>query len=243
MLLRDGALSAWQRVYPLDGEPNPRTYFCGLALALWLARPSHASTILVAHAGHDDSKDENDGWLVHCWQPMESLRPHPSYHSVQLDAADLGRASALFSTREAGSRNAVEGAFSLLWMALSDRWWPGRFIVLWTALEALFAPPSPGETTYRISQRIALFLSDNSAECVELARHVRRLYAMRSRVVHGHAVESVRRETLDDVTIQTETLLRRALTRILDRKDVLAIFSGGERERFLEELPLHRNWS
>jgi hypothetical protein len=242
LIQNPSSLGSWFRIPRLE-TIDSRALFVNVALALWLAKPSHGSPILIAHAGHDDSSDEDHGWMVHCWRSLPQLRPHPSYHTTRLEATDLELASQyMLRLKGLQPEGAVEIALQLLWMALTDLWWPGRLLVLWTAIEGLFASSSPGETIYRLTHRLALFIADNAQECEALLHEVPKLYAIRSRTVHGFRIQNIKQEVRDKVTLRTEELLRRSLSKIIVRDDYVTLFSGRGREEFLDGLLVHRTW-
>jgi hypothetical protein len=88
-----------------------------------------------------------------------------------------------------------------------------RLLAFWIGLEALFAPDGQrGEVTYKLSRRIAWFLSAAPARRREIAGPVRDSYKARSAIVHGDAIADLK--TIGEVT---EELLRAALRRWLQR--------------------------
>jgi hypothetical protein len=86
-----------------------------------------------------------------------------------------------------------------------------RLIDYWVALEALFSPADQQELRYRLALRIAYLLADSAAERLTLYDAVRGSYDARSAVVHGRAPKV----SMEDITGDTEDILRRALRRIL----------------------------
>jgi hypothetical protein len=82
-----------------------------------------------------------------------------------------------------------------------------------SALEALFADGATTEITYRLSLRAAKVLRATTEERVELFRRIKKLYATRSKVVHGGQVP---RQRLVEDAADAKALLRAALTAWLD---------------------------
>jgi hypothetical protein len=108
-----------------------------------------------------------------------------------------------------------------------------RYLLLWVALEALFG--TSYEITYRISQRIALFIGkDNSDAKAVFGDDAKKAYGFRSKVAHG-----AWRKNKDStaLTATSEALIRRALNRILMETAVTPNFLGSndQRESFLDE--------
>lgn len=211
------------------------------SLALWLARPSHINLIAIAHAGHDDDHPDPHGWVLHCWLPVERLRPHPEYHKTVLTQTDLDAAKKLNTALSNFSKETtVEFAAWLLWSALTNPAWESRYVSLWVALEGLFGASAPGETVYRLANRIAMFLGRDGAEARELHHEVLKAYRTRSQIVHGRRLKVTRQSDDDAVTWGTEKLLQRSLTKILQSDGLAQSFEGRNRDVFLDDLVFRR---
>jgi hypothetical protein len=80
-------------------------------------------------------------------------------------------------------------------------------------LEALYSD-SPQELGQKLSVRVAWMLGETPQERLEIAKQMRRLYRLRSKVVHGT------RAIISDVDIRTiETYARESIIRLLMRSD------------------------
>jgi hypothetical protein len=124
-------------------------------------------------------------------------------------------------------------------MALCGRVWEIRYTLYWIGLEALFGPEDPREMTYRISQRIAFFLSEDVGRAQDLFRQMKDAYSLRSKVVHGMLVSKSRgwnEESSQALAYGTEDVLSRALNKILQDKGLVGIFTGKRRETWLDDL-------
>ena len=108
-----------------------------------------------------------------------------------------------------------------------------RYLLLWIALEALFGADS--EITFRISQRIAFFIS-GQAEAKETFRRMKRAYNWRNKIVHGLRHRELKREESEQVLHDTETAIRKALRRILLDAAMVGNFVDNRREPYLDEL-------
>ena len=110
---------------------------------------------------------------------------------------------------------------------------PIRYALFWIGLEALFGPEDAREITYRLSQRVAFFLSENRKETKQLFATAKKGYGFRSKIVHGRWKEDKNSEQL---MAETESMVRRSLVRILRDPEFTKTFSERGRERFLDDL-------
>jgi hypothetical protein len=89
-----------------------------------------------------------------------------------------------------------------------------RLIDAWIALEALFLPGERDELRYRVSLRMAYFLSADAVERRTTFQQVRRSYDARSAIVHGHEPAQ-----LNETATYTVEVLRRALLKAIEEPD------------------------
>ena len=138
----------------------------------------------------------------------------------QLTKERLAALDTLTATLERGISNPIQGAmsrFNLAYDRLTDwvlgREWEqagDRLIDYWIAFESLFLPDdSPQELGYRVSLRVAYFISASPEERRTVFREIRRSYKARSVLVHGRQP----RDNVYQITDYTEEALRRALFR------------------------------
>jgi hypothetical protein len=211
--------------------------FYHATLALWLARPTHLTLVAAFHAGHDDDHPATHGWVPHCWQSAERLRPHPEYHKAAMTRSDLELAKRLLGGLCAEPFPPdLRSALVSLWSALTDHWVEGRYIQLWVALEALFGNSSPGETTYRLAHRLAMFLGQDGEHRDRIYRDAIQGYRLRSKVVHGHRLREDELSAHSASVWRSEELLRTALAKILTSPSLLKSFARKTREPFLDSL-------
>jgi hypothetical protein len=131
--------------------------------------------------------------------------------------------------------NPVWVALRACWAALTLNSADLRYACFWIALEALFGAEDGTEVTYKVSQRIALFLADSPQVARDLFRKAKRCYQTRSKIIHGRWEHDPK---IDAVMADTEAIIRTALRHLLDYPDLLKIFMSRERDRFLEDLAL-----
>lgn len=114
------------------------------------------------------------------------------------------------------------------WFGAADRLNDAdRLIDYWIAFESLFSPDSTQEVKFRVSLRIAAYLGETSDEREAIYEDMRHSYDWRSAVVHGTKPKTQKklnkRGTLQIVTANTRTYLRRALLMLLKSDQPLKI--------------------
>lgn len=114
-------------------------------------------------------------------------------------------------------------------------------LLVWTGLEALFGPEGPGETVYRTTLSLALFLSERPESARELASRAKKSYNLRSAIVHGRqaglAPEASKVDHNKDLFLETISWLRGAIKRIVLDPNLLETFqSAKKREEFCSSL-------
>jgi hypothetical protein len=165
--------------------------------------------------------------------------PLPSYASIDLESSDFLEvftlAKAFQGARDEGT---VRTATNALGLALSQRSWPLRFLALWLALEGLFGPTDARETTFRLCQRIALFLAGRGEGAVELFAKVNESYRWRSKTVHGLRLQKLEPNASALLMEEVELLVQRALFKLLASQQLVEVFDSKAREPYLDNLAL-----
>jgi hypothetical protein len=134
-------------------------------LALWLTKPSPVCFTLVIHA--PQVEDEPVAQQIQTHGPM--LLCHPRDIGARITASDLGVAQRLHRGLVAVEpTSAVFTAIRATWAGLQMNIAAIRYALFWIALEALFGPEDAREITYRLSQRLALFLAADRREAKDL---------------------------------------------------------------------------
>ena len=84
-------------------------------------------------------------------------------------------------------------------------------VIVW---EKLFGTGDNQELSYRVSTNMACVLSDSAPERLELQSEIKKLYGLRSQIVHGgkHLTNNQARGTFERAQVLTLTALRRLLT-------------------------------
>ena len=197
-------------------------------LALWLAHPSPLAFDLVFHVD-SDKQISREHFLT---DPIKHhIRDAHNYHFKK----QFGLANSLsLSIHDLNRNNSVWTAMRTLFDALTSKSWENRFLLLWIVLEALFGTST--EITYRLSHRIAFFLSKNRKNAAELCKEVKCSYDWRSKVVHGMR-HKLKQDESEQILYVTESLVRNALLKILKDKVLIGIFtSSDKREIYLDDL-------
>jgi hypothetical protein len=158
---------------------------------------------------------------------------YKEYNSLELHTARGLNCALMALTR----RETIWIASRALWLALLTREWTIRYLLLWTALEALFGPEDGREITYRLSQRVAFFLVGKGAEASKAFESIKKGYEWRSRVVHGMRLGKLKPELSERIMHESEALVRDSLKRILADSRLIKQFNGRTRENYLDGLP------
>jgi hypothetical protein len=99
-----------------------------------------------------------------------------------------------------------------------------------TCLEILFSTDS-SEISHKLAERVALFLGQTFEERKRIFNRVKRLYSVRSKVVHGDVFSKSTLGTLREISLDADDLLRQLLRLILDSDELCALFEGSKESR------------
>ena len=94
-----------------------------------------------------------------------------------------------------------------------------------TCLEVLFSTDS-SEISHKLAERVALFLGDTFEERKRLFDRVKKLYSVRSKVVHGDVFSEKKTKSVGAISQDADDLLRRVLRRILVSDELCELFEG-----------------
>jgi hypothetical protein len=209
-------------------------------LALWIATPSCLGFRLVLVL-----KKPREDWEVHGSGSASQLVPHEQHRENVVDEPALHRARALYQAlcRLPRDCNLWPGLESL-WSALTHEVWLVRFLLLWVALESLYGSDSPQETTFRLSQRAALFLAEDRPAAKTRFDEIKEGYKWRSRIAHGMQPNQMKKLTADrskQLSLDAESLLRASYLKILLDPEMVTTFQDPKhREMYLDSLVYRR---
>lgn len=110
-----------------------------------------------------------------------------------------------------------------------------------TCLEVLFSTDS-SEISYKLAERVALFLGDTFEERKRLFDRVKRLYSVRSKVVHGDVFSEKKTKSVGAISQDADDLLRRVMRRILVSEELCELFEGTpeSKEEYFVDLVLRK---
>lgn len=201
-------------------------------LALWIAMPSSIGFDFVVEADFS-----SNAWSFKRSSDVSLLYPHKKDAANRPAKKELEFARELHLVLTQLPRDgAVWIAIHTLQIALIEEKWPVRYLLFWIVLEVLFGPEDAREMAYRLSQRIAFFLSSNRKEALDLSKVAKDGYGWRSKVVHGMHLTKLTEEKSEEIAHKVENLVWRALNRLLRDPTLVRKFSGKNRESYLDDL-------
>jgi hypothetical protein len=185
------------------------------------------------------AEEDPTGWTWREISSHEEAAPLRSYLNVDIESSDFAEAYALWDVyRQATVDGTVRTALNALSLARIQRSWPLRFLTLWLALEGLFGPTDARETTFRLCQRIALFISGKGEAAVKLFGRVNESYRWRSKAVHGLRLQKLNDRKSEELLEEAEALVQESLKKILSDESLAEIFDSNAREAYLDNLAL-----
>jgi hypothetical protein len=204
-----------------------------LHLALWMARRTPLSFDVIAHAEHYGRQ-----WITRHIVSYDPARPLAEYQGESFSAEDFEQAKHLFLKMMAGlpKEGTIRTALATTTRALVEGSWELRYLLYWLAMESLFGPEDGREISFRLSQRVALFLEIEATKAQEVFKQVRAGYGWRSKIVHGLRVSKLNDGEAEKMLNEIEELLRRVIVLILSEDTTAQIFDGKGREEFLDGL-------
>jgi hypothetical protein len=202
-------------------------------LALWLARPTQLGFCTVVHADKHSAE-----WVTRQIITYDQIRALEQYGGEQHTLEDFQKACLLFeSIRASRIQGIIRTALLSTVRALVEDNAVIRFTLLWMVLECLFGVEEmQSETSFRISQRMALFLEQDKDKRPVLFGQIKKSYSWRSKIVHGLRVTNISEEDSQSLLLELETFVRSSLLAILGNQSIAETFDGKGRERFLDGL-------
>ena len=95
------------------------------------------------------------------------------------------------------------------------------------AFEALLST-STAELAHTLAERLSLAIAKGSDERVDIYRTAKRLYSIRSSVLHGSSVQSTNLEQLVTLSTSADNIARRLFKMVLESRDLFLLFEDGE---------------
>jgi len=247
VLVAEYPASAIGELDPASGEKEPQSIQDSKSeaammanLALWLAQPSSTCFTSLFHALDLDVL--GSPYKKPTILRLETRSPlfcHPDDLERKISIDQVVEAGELFNAlRSIPRKNAIWTAVRSVWGALITPASDIRYSFYWIGLESMFGPDgNSGEITYKLSQRIAFFISKSKDQARETFRKTRDCYSTRSQIVHGRWEGQPKMNAL---MATTESIVRSALQRVLNEPELLQKFVSKERDRFLEDMVFSR---
>ncbi len=200
-------------------------------IAMWISCPCAAGIQLFLHCD-----TPGDGKRVRQANMQGLIVPHPQYADKKLTKDALVKAAKLHEVLLGlPRRGTLWTAVRTLWKALYERATDVHFLLDWIAVEALFGASDPREITYRLSHRMAFFLSADGSDAKSIFDMAKKGYSWRSRIVHG--TSKINYDEFSEKWYEVEVLLlRRSLLRILSDAKLVSSFDSRGREEYLDSL-------
>ena len=166
-----------------------------------------------------------------------SLRPYTT--------EDLARVRMLWPeikkvyTAHKNGFNRIANALEFFRVGLGFAAWQLRFTMFVVALESIYST-SNVEVAYSLSQRLAWFLGD-AVNRTDYFRKAKKIYAIRSNIVHGTTISANLKMEIDSLLIEAEDMVRKTLIKILLNEELIKIFSETEKLKdYLNKLTLNQ---
>ena len=199
-------------------------------LALWLTKPTGANySYILLYRGPNQPAATIEGY--------DSIKPHPAYEKEGITSDDLEELKQVWTAlrRIFSDRKRVQ-TLNHLYGALHLQRGEPRFTMLTVVLESLFTT-GKDEIAHKVSERIAFLLEKDPMMRHEVFKLVKKIYGVRSTIVHGGQLKLSSDEFMD-LGLKLEYLVQRILKRIVLDDSLISSFSGNQnvRERFLTDL-------
>ena len=201
-------------------------------ISLWIIMPSSLGYQMILH------NNESDGeWFLRQMYTVNDIRIDESQFENRLTNENLECAKNLYSIIcQLPRKNSLWIAIRSIQHALMLPSWEFSFLLFWVSLEALFGTAS--ELTYRLALRTANFLAEDRQEAKKIFSDIKKIYQHRSKVVHGRGAPGKGIDDRREMMLETQTLLRCSLSKILLSKDKINVFNSEGRDEYLDELCL-----
>lgn len=134
------------------------------------------------------------------------------------------------------SANRVLRSIAFYKLAVETYYTAVRFLNYNIAMECIFTT-SDKKIKEQLSERVALFLAGSNSEREKIKGKVRKIYKLRSEIVHGDSLEKPKIEKVNDLILSLENYLRLTYLEILKDKKLLNIFvSKKEVKRYFKKM-------
>ncbi len=109
--------------------------------------------------------------------------------------------------------------------------------MLTVVLESLFTTDNQ-EITHKMSERIAFFLEENREKRRILFKRIKKIYKIRSNIVHGTDVSKIINDRSTELSEDLERIVQSVVKKVIINPQLCETFSGkhSKREEFFDKL-------
>ena len=187
-------------------------------LAMWITRPTgaHFSYFIKYHPSFS-----ND--VAHTINKYYAeIIPHPSYSATLFDEDQILDLQTIFTNLLGyfGKEKRPSLAIDFVSTALQINPWGPRYVTFTSVLECLFST-DPMEVTHKLSERVALFLEQSPEERQNIFKEIKKLYGLRSTIVHGGNLSRNLSAENHKMGGELEQIAHRVLKRLFKDLDLL----------------------
>jgi hypothetical protein len=223
---------SWDGAEPKSIQKAVDEKFMLASISLWLIKPCTLLCEPVLHFSQEG--DSASLRQARSLRPVLVRKDEESNIPSREDIEQAGKLLAiLLSLRRNGN---LWTALHFLILGLSELLWETRYLLQWIVLEALFGPDSAQETTYRLSQRIGLFIAGDTEKGKSIFENAKKAYSWRSKIVHGRRLTKLTAEQSAELSLTTESIIRDGIIKILKDPANIKLFDSKQREEFLDGL-------
>lgn len=153
---------------------------------------------------------------------------------VEFSECSLMNAKEIFENIQISSRTqTLWTPITFYWSSLLAETLEIKFCLIWFAIEGIFGPINPGETSFQLGLRISRFLKSSKGDRLLLNKSLKKSYALRSNIAHGKS-SSIPQEEIE-MYFFTEKILIEGLKKIWTFQNWANDFSDKKRDKcFLE---------
>ena len=187
---------------------------------------------------------EDSYWKSNMIRNMTSkfyLPEDQNNHDFTINLEDIEDVKAMFTniiefiSEDNISANRVLRSIGFYKLAVETYYTAVRFVNYNIAMECIFIT-SDKKIKKQLSERVALFLTDSNSEREKIKGKVRKIYKLRSEIVHGDSLEKPKIEKVNDLILSLENYLRLTYLKILkDKKLLNTFFSKKEVKRYFKK--------
>jgi hypothetical protein len=213
----------------IQGAQHRSIFF--INLALWLAKPTGLTFEYIF-----DISESSTEKTIRASYTFIGFQSHYQFSKDRLAPEDLTNAKLMYDAiLKLDKKSSIWISIRSIQNALREVDWAMRYLQFWIALESLFGPEDGREITFRLSERLALFLEPDREKAQQVFETVKKGYSWRSKIVHGMHLSKLTTEESGKLSLATEQIANQVIVKILNDSELIQKFSRG-REKYLDGL-------